>query len=150
MTDYYQLTRDRWASGAASPSSIASLTFRTTPPTPAPEFKVGDKVNVKIDIAAVVEYASRSGEVDLTFPGNSAGFTVPTKFVTLADPVNWPPKPGQVWKVGSKNYGVRRYIGSATKVVLYPIDQNGPSYSDGNSTSHTLDDFKKLRPTLIG
>lgn len=122
------------------------------PPKPAePEFKfkVGDKVTVKVDATATVDYVNASGALNLKLDDGSSTNRIPAKFVTLKAPDNFPPKVGQVWKADGKLYGTRRYLGSTTKVVVYPIDQAGKSYtSDPGSTS--LDEFAKLRPTLVG
>jgi hypothetical protein len=133
-----------------------SLSFEpiisATPPKPAePHFKfeIGDKVAVKVDATATVEYVNSSGTLNLRLDDGSVTNRIPAKFATLKAPNNFPPKVGQAWKAGGKVFGVRQYLGSATKVVVYPIDQTGKSYSSDAGTS-SLDEFAKLRPQLVG
>lgn len=121
------------------------------PTVPKVTFKEGDKVNVKIDTTAVVEFVNEDGTVDLKFPDSNMNILeyVPAKCVTLQDPANWPPKPGQVWATpDGKLHGVRHYA-YGTGPVVYRIDQPNDYYSDYSSAGRKLADFKTLRPVLV-
>lgn len=132
---------------------VDPFTFRfdVTQPQPAePEFKFkkGDKVRVTLDGDATVTFAYDKS-INLRLADGTDLTAVPAKHVTLKTPDSFPPKVGQVWKAGGKNYGVRPWVGSFGSVVVYPVDQKGLFYSDGSATN-TLADFAKLRPTLVG
>lgn len=119
-------------------------------PKPEPAFKAGDKVTVKLDTTATVGFVNSGGSLDVTLADGTEMDYFPAAHATLQDPDNWPPTVGQVWKANGKNYGIRKNQVWADRVTAFPIDQSGGSYSKGNGPGATLDDFKKLRPTLVG
>lgn len=124
----------------------------TAAPKPIePEFKAGDKVTVKLETTAEVLFVNSGGDLDIKLADGTEMDYFPAKYTTLQDPDNWPPTVGQVWKANGKNFGVRKNSIWPNLVAVYQVDQpTGTSYSKGNGPGATLDDFKKLRPTLVG
>lgn len=77
--------------------------------------------------------------------------------VKLTGPANWPPREGDVWTAGAKEFYVRkrepRSVTSAIRVVNF-ADTSDVYEAQSSSPYHTftiaksLDQFKALKPTL--
>lgn len=106
------------------------------------DFKKGDRVRVEFE-----------GEVNI--PRNTTGrITIATTSgwlvhlplesesaikITLVDPQNWPPQPGDIWEGDGKEWFAR--TPRIETMFLVPDDQSTAAY--------TADEFRELNPVLV-
>jgi hypothetical protein len=114
------------------------------------EFKEGQRVRVEFEGVIKDTYSHNACAKIVDSGAEEVGWyhyvylNSPGVKVTLADPESWPPRVGDIWEAGGREWYTRQNMACGDEIIVGTFDRPSQDYYQRD-----LGDFKALNPVLV-